>query len=145
MGDMAQPKRVMIHTKVELELFTESGEREPLVVQLAEGRSANLAEGWMDIDAPLGRAIRGQVVGARVPYRMGDIVAVRIVQVSPVDVPTDDAEARRQQILEEARRKSEQTTQEIFSSTYGSKWGAYHAEELADSPSRPDDNAAGTE
>lgn len=142
---MAQAQRVMIHSRVELELITESGEREPLVVQLADGKAANLAEGWMDLDAPLGRAIRGQVVGARVPYKMGDIVAVRIVQVTPVAPPTDDAEARRQQILDAARRKSEQTTQEIFSSSYGSKWGAYHAEELSDSPSRPDDNPDETE
>ncbi len=50
----------------------------------------------------------------------------------PLDeLPTEDAAARRQEILDRARRKSERATQEIFSSSYGSKWGGYAAEDLA--------------
>jgi hypothetical protein len=129
---MAQPRKAMIHTRIELELVTERGERERMTVQLADSRNANLDEGWIDIEAPLGRAIRGQPEGARIPYVMGDIRSVRIVSVAPVDeLPSSDAEARRQEILERARRKSERATQEIFSSSYGSKWGGYAAEDLA--------------
>ena len=129
---MAQPRKAMIHTRIELELVTERDERERMTVQLADSRNANLDEGWIDIEAPLGRAIRGQPEGARIPYVMGDIRSVRIVSVAPVDeLPSSDAEARRQEILERARRKSERATQEIFSSSYGSKWGGYAAEDLA--------------
>lgn len=124
--------KAMIHTRIELELITDAGERERMVVQLADSRNANLDEGWIDIDAPLGRAIRGQPEGASIPYTMGDIHTVRIVSVRPVDeLPSEDAEARRQEILARARRKSERATQEIFSSSYGSKWGGYAAEDLA--------------
>jgi hypothetical protein len=129
---MAQPRKAMIHTRIELELVTERGERERMTVQLADSRNANLDEGWIDIEAPLGRAIRGQPEGARIPYVMGDIRSVRIVSIAPVEaLPSEDAAERRQEILERARRKSERATQEIFSSSYGSKWGGYAAEDLA--------------
>ena len=127
---MAQPRKAMIHTRIELELVTERDERERMTVQLADSRNANLDEGWIDIEAPLGRAIRGQPEGARIPYVMGDIRSVRIVSIAPVEaLPSDDAAERRQEILERARRKSERATQEIFSSSYGSKWGGYAAED----------------
>lgn len=135
---MSKPRKAMIHTRVDLEMITTSGEKEQMTVQLAEGRSANLDEGWIDIDAPLGRAIRGQPEGAQISYKMGDIQAVRIVRVSPVEeLPSDDAEMRRQAILDAARRKSERATQEIFSSSYGSKWGGYSAEDLAQDDDTP--------
>lgn len=128
----ATKRRAMIHTRIELELITDAGEKERMTVQLADSRNANWDEGWLDIESPLGRAIRGQPEGARIPYVRGDIRMVQIVAISPVDeLPAEDAEARRQQILDRARRKSERATQEIFSSSYGSKWGGYAAEDLA--------------
>ena len=142
---MAQPRKAMIHTQIELELITVAGAKERMTVQLADSRNANLDEGWIDIDAPLGRAIRGQPEGARIPYAMGDIRSVRIVSVAPVDeLPSADAEARRQEILERARRKSERATQEIFSSSYGSKWGGYAAEDLAPDDLAPDEGENNT-
>jgi hypothetical protein len=73
---------------------------------------------------------------------MGDIRSVQIVSVSPVEeLPSEDAEMRRQEILARARRKSERATQEIFSSSYGSKWGGYAAEDLASDEEEKDSPA----
>lgn len=127
------PRRAMINTRVELELITEKGAREPLVIQLADDSAANIDEGWIGLETPLGRAIRGQPEGAQIAYRMGDIRSLRIVRVSDVDAPPPaDAVERRQAILDEARRKAERTEQEMFSSSYTGKWGGYSAEDLSD-------------
>ena len=135
---MTQTRKAMIHTRVELELLTASGEKERLTVQLADSRNANLDEGWLDIESPLGRAIRAQPEGARIAYSMGDIRSVRIISVAPVDeLPAEDAAARRAAVLDEARRKSDRATQEIFSSAYGSKWGGYAAEDLSQDDEDP--------
>jgi hypothetical protein len=74
----------------------------------------------------LGKAIRGKSVGNIVKYVQGDIRQLRILNITPLQSKaTDDADARRQAILDEARRKAERTNTEMFASSYDGKWGDY--------------------
>jgi hypothetical protein len=116
---------------VEVELIDEQNNRERMEFDLVADSAADFALGRMGVSTPLGKAIRGKFVGSVVPYVMGDIRQVRIFSARPLQVPaTDDAAARRQAILDEARRKAERTNSDMFASSYSGKWGDYSTDEV---------------
>jgi hypothetical protein len=66
-----------------------------------------------------------------VSYVQGDICKVRILSATPLQSKADDdAAARRQAILDEARRKAERTNTDMFASSYSGKWGDYSTDEM---------------
>ncbi|MCC6458743.1 MAG: GreA/GreB family elongation factor [Caldilineaceae bacterium] len=116
---------------VEVELVDEENNRERMAFDLVADSAADFALGRVGVGTPLGKAIRGKFVGSVVPYVMGDIRQVRILSASPLQAPaTDDAAARRQAILDEARRKAERTNSDMFASSYSGKWGDYSTDEI---------------
>ena len=118
--------QVGVNTHVTVELVAAGGSTETLEFDLVRAQAADIDAGLLSDTSPLARAILGKRVGATVPYAMGDITAVRIVRVTPLNAPPpEDAAARRQAALDEAVRKAEQTNAEMFASSYGSKWGGY--------------------
>jgi hypothetical protein len=118
---------------VEVELIDEQNNRERMEFDLVADSAADFALGRMGVGTPLGKAIRGKFVGSVVPYVIGDIRQVRILSTRPLQVPaTDDAAARRQAILDEARRKAERTNSDMFASSYSGKWGDYSTDEVED-------------
>jgi hypothetical protein len=116
---------VGIGVRVELELIDESGGVERLNVLLVREEAAALDQGRLGVNTPLGQAIRGKRVGRVLDYCMGDICQVRIVRVEPGEAVDEDTTARRQAVIDEARRKAEQTNAEMFAASFSGKWGDY--------------------
>ena len=126
------PRQVGLGMHVELELIDEQGKGERMGFDLVVAQAADFEEGLLGENTPLGKAIRGKAVGATTPYRMGDIVGVRILSVGPAHSPAPaDATARRQAVLDKALNASERTTTEMFASSFSSKWGSYDPTTLA--------------
>lgn len=116
---------------VTVELIDQSGGREPLDFDLVPHSAADFARGLLSADSPLGAAVRGKFAGDEVDYRMGDVVRVRIVGVGPAQHDADpDAAARRQAVLDEARRKAERTNADMFASSFSGKWGDYDTADM---------------
>lgn len=132
------PGLVALGTRVELELVDGHGEAESLAVDIVPDEAADLAEGFLGASTPLARAVMGRPAGSRVPYRMGDLVEVRILAVSrSTRVPDASAAAAREAATREAvdRAAIEETIQ--LALTFSSKWGDYDPAPLE----RPDGDA----
>ena len=113
-------------THVEVELVDEAGVRETLVFDIVPDAKADFAQGFLGVGTPLAQAILGQRAGCVVPYRGGDVVEVRILNVTQdVRTPTDDASARRQAVIQQAVDEAERVSDMVFALAVGSKWGDY--------------------
>ncbi len=123
---------VAIGAHVELELIDDRGGREPLAVDIVKAHSADLALGFLGANTPLAKALRGHTAGSIVPYTMGDIRCVRIVSVTPSQVlAPNDAQERREAVLQKALNDAERTNAEIFASSFSGKWGDYDPQGMA--------------
>lgn len=130
--DHNDQRRVQIGMHVELELIDEQGAREPLAVDIVQAQAADLAQGFLGANTPLARAIRGQTAGSTLPYTMGDIRRVAILQVTPVQsTAPSDAQERRAAVLHKALSDAERTNAEIFASSFSGKWGDYDPQGMA--------------
>lgn len=116
---------------VAVELIDARGGREPLAFDLVPHQAADFTRGLISVESPLGAALRGKYAGDEVDYRMDDVVRVRIVDVGPAQQDADvDAAARRQAVLDEARRKAERTNADMFASSFSGKWGDYDTDDM---------------
>lgn len=132
-----------IGTHVELELVGEGGALERLALDIVADAQADFSHGFLGAGTPLARAILGHSSGSVVPYRVGDVVEVRVLSVAPsAGAPGEDIAARRRAALEAARARAEMTNDAIFALTAGSKWGDYDPAKLADpwqAPRKPEE------
>lgn len=120
------PLQVGLGTHVEVELVDASGGSERLAFDIVPDNQADFAHGFLGLGTPLAQAILGQTVGNAVPYRVGDMAEARILNVTPgVRAPSDDVEARRQAVIQQAVARSEQIIDMAFALAVGSKWGDY--------------------
>ena len=124
--DTNVPLRVGPGTHVQVELVDEMGNTEHLAFDVVPDAQADFCHGFLGIGTLLAQAILGQPAGITVPYRVGDIVRARILNVTPqVRAPSADAEAKRQAVLRQALAQSEQISDMAFALAVGSKWGDY--------------------
>ena len=128
------PLQAVVGTHVTLELITEANETERLEFDLVADRSADFARGFLGESTPLAQAIYGQTAGRSVLYQNADIRAVRILAVEPSQFVPEDADARRQETLRKAVRKSDSTNAIIFASSFSGKWGDYDPNGLDKDP-----------
>ena len=129
----AQRPQVGIGTHVTVELIDEQDGREEFAFDIVPHHAADVGRGLLSVDAPLVRAIRGKFEGAVVDYHMGDIRRVHIVAVASGQTGAlPDAAARRQAVLDEARRKAERTNADMFASSFSGKWGDYDTDDMSD-------------
>ena len=120
------PLPITTGCRATLELISYLGEVETLTLTLVEDRQADLKAGLLSLRAPLGRAIYGKTAGVTVPYLVGDLRQVRILAVEPPGAPVDASAAdARRRAVEQAEAASEITSQLIFATARGSKWGEY--------------------
>jgi hypothetical protein len=123
-SDRFQP--VAVGTHVEVELIDEAGARERLVFDLVPDKQADFANGFLGEGTPLAQAILGQTAGSVVAYRVGDVVKVSILTVTPdARVPIEDVAAKRQAVIQQAVAESERISDMVFALAVGSKWGDY--------------------
>ncbi|MBN1399446.1 MAG: GreA/GreB family elongation factor [Anaerolineae bacterium] len=116
---------------VALELIDASGQTEPLAAHIVAPASADLEAGLLGVDTPLAQAILGRSAGDQVPYRRGDIQAVRIVGVARSRADAAAAAERRQEVLRKALEAAERTNAEMFASSFTGKWGDYDPDGVA--------------
>jgi len=79
------------------------GAGEQLAFDVVPDSKADFEAGFLGAGTPLARAILDRPAGSRIPYRMADIVEVRILSVTPAaSVPSGDTAASRQAVIDEA-------------------------------------------
>ncbi len=123
---------VAIGTHVEVELVDESGAGEFLAVDIVPDSQADFSSGFLGAGTPLAQAILGQPAGSIVPYKVGDILCVRILRVAPhASTPPADIDAKRQAVIQQAIAQSELVSDMTFALAVGSKWGDYDPGEIA--------------
>jgi len=117
---------ITLNCRVQVELVDSVGQAEQVEFVLVPSKQADLKSGLLDENTPLGRLLLGHHAGEVLPYRVGDLVRVRIltVQAGEGEVPSDAA-GKRRQAVKKAAAQSEITSQMIFSTASGSKWGDY--------------------
>lgn len=120
-------RQVEFGSAVIVELIDQDGHVEPLTLVIVAERAADFDQGFLGENAPLARAILGQFVGSVVPYVMGDIRQVHIVQAQRVDLTAEDTAARRAAVLDKAREDAARTNAEMFAASFSGKWGNYDA------------------
>lgn len=119
-------EQIGLGSHIEIELIDESGHAERMAFDLVPARQADVSQGLLSAEAPLGKAVRGKFVDALIPYVMGDIRQIRIVSVGPgQSSQTEDAEARRAAVLKKALDDAERTSAQMFASSFSGKWGDY--------------------
>jgi len=112
--------------KVTIELVDAAGEAERRSFTLVPTEQADFKSGLLDENAPLGRALLGHFAGQTLPYRQGDLRQVRILEVERSDGSVNGKAAdERRADVRKAEAISEITSQMIFASARGSKWGEY--------------------
>jgi len=115
--------------RVVVELVESTGESEQRVFTIVSPQQADFRTGLLDESAPLARALVGHFAGQILPYRLGGLKEVRILEVKRVPgiVSTEAADQRRADV-KNAEAQSEATSQMIFASARGSKWGDYEVD-----------------
>jgi len=125
---MSQEKTVLVGlgTHVEVELIDETGASEALAFDLVPDEQADFANGFLGAGTPLAQAIAGKCAGEVVTCALGDVVSVRVVNVTAAErVQEEDVAAKRQAVIEQAVAESERISDMVFALAVGSKWGDY--------------------
>ena len=118
--------QVALDTHVEVELIDDTGTSEPLAFDLVPDEQADFANGFLGAGTPLAQAIWGRSAGDLVAYRLGDVMSVRVVNVTAAErVQEEDVAAKRQAVIEQAVAESERISDMVFALAVGSKWGDY--------------------
>ena len=117
---------VTVGTHVEVELIDEAGASERLTFDLVPDKQADFAHGFLGESTPLAQAILGQTAGSVVAYRVGDVVKVSVLTVTPeARVPVEDVAAKRQAVIQQVVAESHRISDMVFALAVGSKWGDY--------------------
>jgi Transcription elongation factor, GreA/GreB, C-term len=124
-ASQSNPK-VGLNCRVTVELIDAAGQVEQLTFALVASRQADLKSGLLDENTPLARALLDHQAGELIPYPVGDLRAVRILSVEPLaESVSPEAARKRKADVRKAAAQSEITSQMIFSTASGSKWGDY--------------------
>jgi hypothetical protein len=116
---------------VEVELVDAAGDAERLAFDIVPESAADFSAGFLGASTPLAQAIVGETAGSTVPYRLADVVAVRILSVEPSRrAPEAGAAEARQAMLSEAVAKSNLEDAVRLALTVDVKWGDYDPEGL---------------
>jgi hypothetical protein len=87
---------------------------------------ADYRAGLIGESTPLAKAVLGQRIGSRIPYRQGDARWLRILAIKETaDVPGEEVAARRQEELRRSMEQIERTNAINFASSFSGKWGDY--------------------
>jgi hypothetical protein len=117
---------ISLNCRVTVELVDASGQMEQAVFTLVPAEQADLQSGLLGEDTPLGRLLLGHFAGQTLPYHAGDLKEVRLLSVEPGQgASTAEAANKRRQAVQKAAARSEITSQMIFATAHGSKWGNY--------------------
>lgn len=129
---MTEPRQVRTGVQIDVALIDQRGDAEPLSFVIVDEKAADFDQGFLAASAPLAKAILGKRAGSEIPYRRGDVVAVRVLHVGEDrHVIPADAAVRRQETVKKAVQEAERTTVHMFATSFSSKWGDYDPDALA--------------
>ncbi len=131
MNDSQENIPIDIGAQVEVELESQSGEREFLIFTIVADEQADFKAGFLGAHTPLATAIMGQRAGRILPYQAGDIRRVRILSVTVSEqTQTEDVAARREAVIRKAVKRSDYINMVNFASSFDSKWGDYDIDKI---------------
>jgi hypothetical protein len=133
------PSVVKEGCRVELELISQTGELESLTVEIVPDQKADYDSGLLGVSTPLARAVLHQPAGRTIPYRMGDLKAVRIVSIAYGQEADDSAAARRREAAQKAAEEVDRTNAMVFASSFSGKWGDYDPKGIEAWEKKPDE------
>ena len=137
------PIEVAVGVHVEVELVSESGAREQLAFDIVPDSEADFSSGCLGVGTPLAQAISGQHAESVVPYKVGDIVEVRILTVRAGErSPPKNVAANRQAVIQKAISKSDLADAVRFALTVDQKWGDTDPEGIASNWEETEDSSA---
>ena len=117
---------ILLGTHVFVELVDSTGEIEQREFTIVAEKQADIRAGLLSENTPLGHAILGRRAGESIPYAVGDLQEVRILEVTKITDPISGEYAeKRRATVQEAENQSEIISQLIFATACGSKWGEY--------------------
>jgi len=126
-------------------LVDSTGQTEEMEFTLVTARQADLKSGLLDENAPLGRALMGRSLGDRIPYALGDLREVLILEIESSEAAiSPEAAQKRRADVKKAAAQSEITNQMIFATASGSKWGDYdvNVDKLMEEDEKPDETGS---
>jgi hypothetical protein len=142
MDELEPQKKVTLNSRVKVVLLDSTGDVEEMEFTLVASRQADLKSGLLDENAPLGRALMGRSIGDHIPYALGDLCEVRILDVQSGDTVVSPAAAQKRRAdVKKAAAQSEITNQMIFATASGSKWGDYevNVDKFMEEDEKPDE------
>jgi Transcription elongation factor, GreA/GreB, C-term len=117
---------ILLGSHVSIELVDAHGEVEVREFTIVAEKQADFRAGLLGENTPLGRLLVGKHAGESLPYKIGDLVEVKILAVTKPSEPIDGVLAeKRRAAVQEAANQSEIINQLIFATARGSKWGEY--------------------
>lgn len=126
------PPRVGLGSRVVLELIDGHGEAERLSLALVPDDNADFQAGYLGAGTRLAAAMMGQQAGQTVPYRHGDLVEIRILDVEPFAVSeAPDAASARRAVIQKAIDKSDLQDTLRLALAVSVKWGDYDPDGIA--------------
>jgi len=134
--------KVTLNSRVKVALVDSTGQTEEMEFTLVTARQADLKSGLLDENAPLGRALMGRSLGDRIPYALGDLREVRILELESSEAAiSPEAAQKRRADVKKAAAQSEITNQMIFATASGSKWGDYdvNVDKLMEEDEKPEE------
>ena len=120
------PLPISLNCHVWVELVDGSGRVERAEFTLVNAKQADFKSGLLDENTPMGQLLLGRHAGETIPYRLGDLLEVRILAVQAGEGSiSPQAAVKRRADVRKAAAQSEITNQMIFATASGSKWGDY--------------------
>ena len=117
---------IALNCRVTVELVDSSGGVERGEFTLVTAKQADFKSGLLDENTPLGGALLGHTAGEKIAYAVGDLREVRILAVASGEGSVSpEAAQKRRAAVRKAAAQSEITSQMIFATASGSKWGDY--------------------
>jgi len=132
--------RVGLGCRVVVELIDAGGEVERLSLAVVPDDKADFPAGYLGTGTRLAAAIMGQEAGQTVPYRHGDLVEIRIVDVKPFAVSeVPDAAGARRAVIQKAVDKSDLQDTLRLALAVSVKWGDYDPNGIAPEDEPPEE------
>jgi len=129
---------VGLGSRVVIELIDGRGEVERLSLAVVPDDNADFQAGYLGAGTRLAAAIMGQRAGQTVPYRHGDLVEIRILDIEQFAVSeAPDAASARRAVIQKAIDKSDLQDTLRLALAVSVKWGDYDPNGIApeDGPS----------
>jgi hypothetical protein len=117
--------KVRTGMQLEIELVDQAGSTEPQVFAIVPDRYADYARGLLGEGTPLAQVLMGKRVGEEVPYRLDDIVSVRILSAHPVDLNTASKLGQREAEFRKALADLNRRNAAAFAASFSGKRGDY--------------------